>query len=304
MLICAPLADAGDTTDEEILPPTTVNRPEKLLRRNSLASSQSWMMPPPAFIPTKRGGRNLPGRRAGPRMGSFTANPAKPYAILATTSAEIVVVQAGNTARKFTPTLESSVSSANVSPRVKQSTTYYVYGSNVDIINASKGGASDHQSESDCCDVDYTYPELLPGSPAEIIADFMRTGGLFPEDEQEESPGVCFDMAEYLDLGQSSDDKEDDDESELGRSHLLDTNVVSSFRRNQNRHESLLRRPYVAASTNGLNGIKCGSQAATKTLLGPLRMHRHSRSLGSTSSLGAIGTKVISKGHKRRVSGF
>ncbi|MCJ1314025.1 hypothetical protein MMC25_007705 [Agyrium rufum] len=81
--------DQGETTDEEVLPPITVHRPQAMLRLNSYSFSQRKIAPTPTPTPIRRSSKSA--RLPGPRLGSFTVNSSKAVAVVDRTGKHMVI---------------------------------------------------------------------------------------------------------------------------------------------------------------------------------------------------------------------
>ncbi|MCJ1392684.1 hypothetical protein MMC18_005555 [Xylographa bjoerkii] len=175
--------------------------------------------------------------------------------------------------------------------------------------------------------------------PPEAFYPFtsMDANGLmFDDDEFEEDddddPEYMLNLQDFIDFGDSSSDSELENDTNADSSALpnpiltmsknkftpvragsvstqqsstqnllqhFDRGVVSSFRRNQTRHQSLLRRPNLSSS---FAAIKGGRHIAANIPISPLRKRKANRSLGNnlTPFQGvAARRRVTNKIHKR-----
>ena len=152
--------------------------------------------------------------------------------------------------------------------------------------------------------------------PAEAFYPFTSidaNGVIMSNDDEEDdfSPVNTLNLQEFIDFGDDlpeSDamETEDSDPTLLAASlfttpskttttttqpsstenllqHFARRGVVSSFRRNQTRHQSLLRRPHLNTATGTTYGFKGGRYHAASSPLSPLRKHKVSRSLNNAT---------------------
>lgn len=174
---------------------------------------------------------------------------------------------------------------------------------------------------------------ILGGSvlgPPEAFYPFksIDANGMLLDDEEEDDddddddPEDMLNLQDFIDFGDDSDSVDhmlDDSDSTLLAKPLTDTpsktpgmsvqqsssidliqhfdkGVVASFRRNQTRHQSLLRRP------SATYGIKGGRQFAANRPINPSKKRQASRSLSSTfSPFNGVTArrKVANKSHMR-----
>lgn len=142
------------------------------------------------------------------------------------------------------------------------------------------------------------------------------------DDDDDDDPEDMLNLQDFIDFGDDSDGVDhmlDDSDSTLLAKPLTDTpsktpgmsvqhsssidliqhfdkGVVASFRRNQTRHQSLLRRP------SATYGIKGGRQFAANRPINPSKKRQASRSLSSTfSPFNGVTArrKVANKSHMR-----
>jgi hypothetical protein len=115
------IADQGETTDEEVLPPRTVNRPQSLLRLNSATQSRSSIAPRGSITPNRRSmvTPSPAARRRGPSLASWVVDPTKPIAVVDCTGKTMLIYPAPRSVRANTPKdfINSLNSSTTVSPR-------------------------------------------------------------------------------------------------------------------------------------------------------------------------------------------
>jgi hypothetical protein len=91
------------------------------------------------------------------------------------------------------------------------------------------------------------------------------------------------------------------DESPHGLLTHFDKGVVTSFRRNQHRHQALLRRPPL--STSGLYGLRGGRHPAANASISPLRKRKPNRSMSSSMiSMNGVAAKRRVVSHRKHGS--
>ena len=343
----------GETTDEEVLPPATVNRPQSLLRLNPI-SSQIRAAPTPVSTLVRRPLTTGSSRPRGPSMGSWIADPTKPIAVIDKTGKHIIFYPAKRPVHQVTTQASSNSSTLN-SP----TTTSF----------ARLAGALD-ESENDRSDgTSHGLPStLLPGTDfmmSGLFNDMTGTGpinpgqvtgqpqafyslgnfdqyGNYQDDEDEDYSDDDYEnelnMDDFIDFGDATSDSEavasdDNDDAaslvdqttsqtptqaltrteprkELHKSpssdllEHFDRGVVSSFRRNQNRHQNLLRCPLVNTS---LYAIKGGRHTAMNNPISPLRKRKVGQTFGGSLSafagMAAAKRRIKYPGQKRKKVG-
>ena len=319
----------GETTDEEVLPPVTINHPQSLLRLNA-SSSHINATRTPASTPIRRPSTMNPSRPRGPSMGSWVADPTKPIAVVDKTGKNIIFYPAKRPLPQVTAQASSNSSTLN-SPTTS-------LGRLANAFEDSENDRSDETSRG--------FPNsLLPAAdlmmsglfngpsvndffmhPGQVVGPpqaFYSLGSFGPGDEDEDySDDDCeneLNMDDFIDFGDTTSDSEavaseDNDEpaitdnptpnetpvptpvqtpiraeprkeihksSSEGLLEHFDRGVVSSFRRNQNRHQNLLRRP--PNNTNVLV-IKGGRHIAANSPISPLRKRKTNQSFGGPLS--------------------
>jgi hypothetical protein len=100
-----PFTADGDTTDDDIPPPTTISRPRAHLHRKS--------PPSPRVIEPGPDSRNR--RRKGPVMGTFVADSTKPYATYDHRTHSILIEFPRSTRNSLANNISSTSTSPNVS---------------------------------------------------------------------------------------------------------------------------------------------------------------------------------------------
>ncbi|KAL9123033.1 MAG: hypothetical protein Q9187_000405 [Circinaria calcarea] len=81
----------GETTDEETLPPSTITRPQSLLRLSSVSSSHERTPLTPLSAPIRRAAPMSTSQRRGPPMGMWIADPKKIVVIINASGKNIII---------------------------------------------------------------------------------------------------------------------------------------------------------------------------------------------------------------------
>ena len=111
-LILDLVADLGETTDEEILPPKTINRPQQRLGSNT-STPRATPSKPARRAPIAR---MSGGHRQGPSLASWTIDPGKPYAVVDKDGIHMVFHPARRPQTNIARNLGSTASSTSTSP--------------------------------------------------------------------------------------------------------------------------------------------------------------------------------------------
>lgn len=195
--LCVLTADCGDTTDEDIAPPSATARPQSLMRRPSASMLEESAKAAAKMKPLSQ--------RWGPRMGSWSINPTKPLAIVDSCGKKILVCPARRPKkpdRVFEHILGSASTSANTSPRTQLSTL----------------ATPRTNSEFDLSD----FSSLAPANPmfgAVPASSFGQlTNGILPSDTDD----ATFFEDNGLLWGEGDDDDDDDHESGIRMEDLID----------------------------------------------------------------------------------
>lgn len=329
-------ADEGETTDEEVIPPSTVNRPQIRLRcasTSSFAAEASLPSTPirkPTTVPASH--------RYGPSMGSWIADPTKPIAVIDSTGKHMVIIPAQRPTKAdklFSHVSTSGSSTANNSPRNS-------FAGLVGGLDESDNDRSDFSSQEFMGSMygsgaNVMMPGLLHGAagsehilggqvmgPPEAFYPFKSVGpdgqlleDADDDDDDDDDDENLWNVHDFIDFGDGSsdDEKQDGEDTEVppsaatpaatssnttvGSAHNLlehfDRGVVTAFRRNQHRHQALLRRPNPSSSLRGGDAIKGGRHIAANSPISPLRKRKPS------DSLSRIGNPLVSVTAKRRV---
>lgn len=285
------LADDGETTDEDLPPPSTVTHP------GSITHDSSASVPP-----TKDENKHPPPRRRGPIMGTFVADPSKPVALVDRSGRHLVIIPAHSSSRQ--DWLESATTSicgtASNSPRA--TTMQPVDESDTDAVTPHQAELTPMLSSSANLMMAALGNETAPGcsqvmGPPEAFypSRDLTFDSSFEEDEDED-PEEALNVEDFIDFGDgSSDDEMGNDElnspvtpfsqganasasagvgarggtdeptgtsARAGDSDTptpnpdiqassaaerflnhLDRGIVTAFRRNHNRYQTLLRLP-------------------------------------------------------------
>ena len=332
----------GETTDEEILPPTTVNRPQSLLRLNS-SSSQIKAAPTPVSTPVRRSSTANSSRSNGPSMGSWIADPTKPIAIIDKTGKNIIFYPAKRPKLPSNPiTAQASSNSSTLGSPTTTTSFARLTGAPEESENDRSDGTSQGFPGTLLPAADFMMSGLFSGPPGnehihpgqvvgppQAFYSFRNFGpdGDYQEDEDDyDYDDDCekeLNMDDFIDFGDAtsgseavvSDDNDaivcNDDHTpdqiplqapirieprrELHKSpsdgllEHFDQGVVSSFRRNQNRHQNLLRRPL--GNTN-LYAIKGGRHITANNPISPLRKRKANHNFaGPLSPFAGVATK-------------
>ena len=344
----APPADLGETTDEEVLPPRTINRPQSVLRIDSSTPTRGGSIPKQASTPVRRPATTPTpaSRRHGPSMASWVVDPTKPIAVIDSTGKTMLIYAAPRSVKKSESAFISSLSSsATASPRTSMAGVTNTFdGAFDDSENDRSDPSSQEQSTTMLGSAaNLMMPGLLHGAPGmehilggsvlgppEAFYPFksIDSNGMLLDDngdedeDEDDDPEDLLNIQDFIDFGDDSSDIEDqmidDSDSTLLAKPLSDTpsktsamsaqrsssidllqhfdkGVVASFRRNQTRHQSLLRRP------SATYGIKGGRHFAAHTPMSPSK-RKASRSISSTfSPFNGVTArrKVANKTHKR-----
>ncbi|KAI9876229.1 MAG: hypothetical protein M1830_006980 [Pleopsidium flavum] len=356
--------DEGDTTDEDLPPPSTVTRPRSILRRASTSSLVSEGDENPRII--RRPTTIPPSRRFGPSMGSWIADPNKPIAVIDCTGKRMVIYPARNPSKRdvniFGQPVSTDSSIAATSPRTS-------FVGLVGAVDESDNDRSDFSSQ-DCggpmlnAGANLMMPGLFHGAqgsehflggqvlgPPEAFYPFKSIGpdGNVIEDDDDddddEDDENLWNVHDFIDFGdgssESGDNVEDDTEvppspststtpnpastpakpepapaSKSTAQELLDhfdRGVVTAFRRNQHRHQTLLRRPqhpeFMGAgpsSARAVSAIKGGRALAANSPISPLRKRKASVSIDRSGSplVGIAAKRRLVNVHKRSKSSF
>ncbi|CRG92556.1 hypothetical protein PISL3812_09618 [Talaromyces islandicus] len=261
--------DDGETTDEDLPPPATITHPRSILRRDSTgsltATGDSASQP------------SNPPRRRGPIMGSFVPDPKKPVALVDCTGKHLVIIPAYSSSRH--DWLESATNSicgtATNSPRA--TTMHLVEESDTEALASPNGLELNPMLHSGNLMMTALGNDATPGGqvmgPPEAFYAAQTFGGESSYDEDDEDDEAMLNVDDFIDFGNGSSDEEEieknsDDEAveaspmapstqdlrtltpnrndsnsaEQFLNHL-DKGIVTAFRRNNTRYQTLIRLP-------------------------------------------------------------
>ncbi|KAL2043996.1 hypothetical protein N7G274_003517 [Stereocaulon virgatum] len=231
--------DYGDTTDEEDVPASATTRPQSLLRRPSLSSmdNEAQITSPVAPSPFKVPATPLRHRR-GPRMGSWTVDRTKPFAMIDSTGDNMVIVPAKRPARAGDFSISST---AITSPTTSQPWLASAIDENgIDYSNFSFHDDPMLASEPDV--MPSTLPLTAPSSriqdqtfasssdflPMDAIGNVNAVYAVDDQDDDGDDEGML-NVKDFIDFGVSSDDEGDGDQGLLENASLLSPASTSTL---------------------------------------------------------------------------
>jgi hypothetical protein len=267
--------DDGETTDEDLPPPATITHPRSILRRDSTtsltATGDSTIQ------------RSNPPRRRGPIMGTFVADPKKPVALVDCTGKHLVIIPAYASSRHdwLESATNSMCGTAHNSPRT--TTMHLVDESDTDALTSPNGFELNPMLSSGNLMITALGNDATPGGqvmgPPEAFYPSQNYGGDSSYDEDDEDDERMLNVDDFIDFGNGSSDEEDEgmnkgsdddegltaspavtstiqgmttptpnrakdnnDSSERFLNHL-DKGIVTAFRRNHTRYQTLIRLP-------------------------------------------------------------
>ncbi|KAH8695463.1 hypothetical protein BGW36DRAFT_299101 [Talaromyces proteolyticus] len=265
--------DDGETTDEDLPPPATITHPRSILRRDSTtsltATGDSISQPP------------NPPRRRGPIMGTFIADPKKPVALVDCTGKHLVIIPAYASSRHdwLDSATNSMCGTAHNSPRA--TTMHLVEESDTDALTSPNGLELNPMLNSGnlmmtALGNDATPGGQVMGPPEAFYATQTFGGDSSYEDEDDEDDEAMLNVDDFIDFGNGSSDEEEeinknsddevvatspmvassvqdmttptpnrDNKSNSAEQFLnhLDKGIVTAFRRNNTRYQTLIRLP-------------------------------------------------------------
>ena len=222
------LADYGENTDEEEIPASATTKPQSLLRQPSLSSldndSQisSSAAPSPFKVPA------APVRHSrGPRMGSWTVDRTKPFAVIDATGDNMVIVPAKRPATDGGMSRHSDLGMANTtntSPIATQPTLAPAIGD----VEIDYSDFSFHADPMLASEPDVMPSTLLPTAPSSQVPDqtFPSSSVFFPmddigdvnavyavddQDDEDDDDEDLLKIEDFIDFGVSSEDEGDED---------------------------------------------------------------------------------------------
>jgi hypothetical protein len=276
----------------------TVHRPQSVLRLDSET---------PKSTPARTPRRPLPSsgsKNKGPLVGSWVADPTKPYVVFAGNGKRLILMRPSQSASKAITAPPSSVAAS-------PSTPYATLGRHISLGESENEASETTPMGTDRGDI--MMSGLLNGNlggeilgPPEAFYKFqsINANGVIEEDDEydydDDDDEDLLNIADFIDFGDDSSEAEEqdcnnEDEDSEGvalKDPLLSTpatkspsnsllehfdrGVVSSFRRNQNRHTNLLRRPN---TNHTLYAIKGGRHIVANAPITPMRKRKASRSV-------------------------
>lgn len=224
-------ADYGDTTDEEDVPASATTRPQSLLRQPSLSSmdKEPQIASSAALSPFKVPATPLRYRR-GPRMGSWTVDRTKSFAMIDCTGDNMVIVPA----KRPAPAGDFSIAStANASPIATQPTL----ATAIDDSEIDYSDFSFHVDPMLASEPDVMPSTLFPTAPSSQVQDrtFTSSSVFFPmddigdvnavyamddQDDDDDDDEELLNVEDFIDFGVSSEDEEDEDQGLLENTSL------------------------------------------------------------------------------------
>lgn len=266
--------DDGETTDEDLPPPATITHPRSILRRDSTTSLTA--------TGDSTSQRSNPPRRRGPIMGTFVADPKKPVALVDCTGKHLVIIPAYASSRHdWLESAANSISGTTQnSPRT--TTMHLIDESDTDALTSPNGFELNPMLSSGNLMMTALGNDATPGGqvmgPPEAFYPSQNYGGDSSYDEDDEDDERMLNVDDFIDFGNGSSDEEDgdmnkgsDDDEGLTTSpavatsvqglttptpnrandndsaerflNHLDKGIVTAFRRNHTRYQTLIRLP-------------------------------------------------------------
>ncbi|KAK2745577.1 hypothetical protein FQN57_003702 [Myotisia sp. PD_48] len=325
-------SDDGETTDEEDYPPpATITHPRSILRRESSASLSA--------DPVETDKPLQQFRRRGPLRGTFVADPHKPVAVVAPNGRQLILIPPYASSRHewLETATNSLVNTANNSPRAV--TMNIMDDSDTDALVSPRHALSPMLSSNanlmmsalgnDSVGQVMGPPEAFyPTNPFSADASY---------DEEEDDSEAMLNVDDFIDFGDGSSDDEtarelDEMEDLLSPTSLsvpgsnvtptpmrmsvdtpqassaeklldhLDRGIVTAFRRNHNRYQTLIRLPHhreflpASSPSQTASAFKRSKLSNPRT---PTRKRQASTYLGSE----AVRRKLIDS-HRRNTITF
>ncbi|KAH7041913.1 hypothetical protein B0J12DRAFT_215376 [Macrophomina phaseolina] len=292
--------DEGDTTDEDLPPPPTINKPSRVHRDSSSSAGSATPKP---FPRSKRQSAAKSSKRKGPIKGFFTLDPRRAIAILDSSGKRMVLrpARVSNRDNQFW-TASTASSTANNSPR---SELQNLNGDDSDFSDGNTNfadimlsGLSGIYSSADGQD--------YPAGPPEAFYPFVgidADGTMDFGDEDDDDMEDMLNVNDFIDFGNASDSDEADETDvptaansptkthaghtparpglsaahEMSQKMLqhFDRANVNSFRRNQNRYRDVARLPDdPAARAQASRPVRTGASA--DAIITPMRKKKRS----------------------------
>ncbi|OJD39987.1 atp-dependent rna helicase drs1 [Diplodia corticola] len=291
--------DEGDTTDEDLPPPPTINKPSRV-HRDSLSSAGSST--PKPFPRSKRQPPAKSSKRKGPIKGFFTLDPKRAIAILDSSGKRMVLRPARVSDNQFW-TASTTSSTANNSPR-----------SELQNLNGDDSDFSDGNTNFTDIMLSGIYGAAggldYPVGPPEAFYPFVgidADGTMDFDDEDDDEIEEMLDVNDFIDFGNLSDSDEADEtdvptatnsptkvhaghtpaRNGLSAAHEMsqrmlqhfDRTNINSFRRNQNRYRDVARLPDdPTARAQASRPVRTGASA--DAIITPMRKKKKASNVG------------------------
>ncbi|KAF4546615.1 ATP-dependent rna helicase drs1 [Lasiodiplodia theobromae] len=291
--------DEGDTTDEDLPPPPTINKPSRVHRDSSSSAGSATPKP---FPRSKRQPPAKSSKRKGPIKGFFTLDPRRAIAILDSSGKRMVLRPARISNNQFW-TASTASSTANNSPR-----------SELQQLNGDDSDFSDGNTNFADIMLSGIYGAAgglnYPIGPPEAFYPFVgidADGTMEFDDEDDDDIEDMLDVNDFIDFGNQSDSDEADEtdvptaansptkahaghtpaRAGLSAAHEMSQRMlqhfdranVNSFRRNQNRYRDVARLPDdPAARAQASRPVRTGASA--DAIITPMRKKKKSSNMG------------------------
>ncbi|EEP82414.1 predicted protein [Uncinocarpus reesii 1704] len=267
-------SDGGETTDEEDYPPpATITHPRSILRRDSSASLSP--------DDEERDQQSRPTRRRGPLRGTFIADPHKPVAVVAPNGKQLIVIPPYASYRH--DWLESAANSLANTAANSPGATNAADDSDTDaLVSPSRQVLSPMLSSAANLMITAVVGNdcggQVTGPPEAFYPNEKYILDAFEDDDEDEDSEAALNVDDFIDFGNGSSDGEEDkamDDVEELASPLaassvnvdltptpqriaeisqpnsaerllnhLDRGIVTAFRRNHTRYQTLIRLPH------------------------------------------------------------
>jgi hypothetical protein len=286
-------SDDGTTTEEEPEPLHSVSAPKKMLELRSTSPIPEGVRPRRLAMPRTR--PQASSSRRGPVLGTWIADPSKPIAVVDKTGR----VKYYSVQNKTYDALESTMSSAQSSPQ----------RSFVPLARPQSAGAI---SQSAHFGSNMTSQVTSPGNGVDLLTSDtflpleLDTSAFFDDfdDEDEDEIENSLKIDDLIDFGDDSESEDGDNGDESApqtpakitpkqsadrpsSQSLLehfDRGVVSAFRRNQHRAQTVTGR----LPMGSLVAIKGGRHTVANNPISPLRKRKAPKSVSQTAMQGAV----------------
>ena len=290
------LADEGETTDDEVIPPTTINRPQALLRLHSNSSVSKKAVATPVQF-SARGKSKARINRRGPPLGSFRPDPKKPIAIIDHTGKFMIIYPATRppkTSRLFGNSPPGSASSGAPS---SPSAPFMWFAEDNEDLEREMNAEKEAESTMIGTDTNLMIPGVehvscgdAQGPPEAFHSCHSRPSGAVVTDEDFEMDGNdgetgLFPYEDYINFG--TDTSADEAETSSAAkpfspsstevkatvlpaakatnnpsndllAHLSQKELVAAFRRDQNNRIASMHRTNINPASHALKGPRLG----------------------------------------------